>query len=262
MAEFPYMPFWTDAYLADTRHLSTLEHGAYLLLLITAWRSKEKCLPDDDKLLARYAGLTAAQWKRIGPTIRAFFTVENEQLFQSRLTREAVAVKQKQKSQSRNARAKHQKNKKTDPAVAESGSELACAKPVPNPATYSHSHKERKNRSHQVHTGAPAASPPATPDGASATLAPAPEMPPKPAQLDRRAKPPGFGKLNGHPADFSDPENRKDRREQKILTYIGEQLPSDQATELIAGYLVGEGKAKAEFERMAALYDAREAGHG
>ena len=66
MAEFPALPLWTDAYLADTTHLSTIEHGAYLLLLMTAWRTKECCLPDDDKLLSRYARLTAAQWRRGG----------------------------------------------------------------------------------------------------------------------------------------------------------------------------------------------------
>lgn len=111
MAEFPAMPLWTDAYLGDTRHLTTFEHGAYLLLLIVAWRSPEGTLPDDDRTLARYAGCTRAQWARIAPTIRAFFKVENGRLLQSRLNDERKAVRQKRESQAANGRASALKNK-------------------------------------------------------------------------------------------------------------------------------------------------------
>ena len=111
MAEFPAMPLWTDAYLGDTRHLTTFEHGAYLLLLMVAWRSPEGMLPDDDKLLSRYAGCTRAQWARIAPQIRAFFHAENGQLLQSRLNDERNAVRRKRESQAANGRASALKNK-------------------------------------------------------------------------------------------------------------------------------------------------------
>ena len=39
MAEAPIMPFATDAYIGDTTHLTTIEHGAYLLLLFAMWRT-------------------------------------------------------------------------------------------------------------------------------------------------------------------------------------------------------------------------------
>lgn len=70
MAAFPAMPLFTDAYLADTRHLTTEEHGAYLLLLMCAWRSRGCALADDDKALARPAlrqpagGGYGQRWKR------------------------------------------------------------------------------------------------------------------------------------------------------------------------------------------------------
>lgn len=122
MAEFPAMPLWTDAYLGDTRHLTTFEHGAYLLLLIVAWRSPDGALPDDDMRLARYAGCTRAQWRRIAPTIRAFFRQENGQLVQSRLNDERKAVRQKRESQAANGRASALKRKerhstKREPSV-------------------------------------------------------------------------------------------------------------------------------------------------
>lgn len=88
MAEFPALPLWTDAYLGDTRHLSTLEHGAYLLLLMTAWRSTDPTLPDDDKLLARYCGLGARQWATVRPILAEFYTIENGRWKQRRLSDE------------------------------------------------------------------------------------------------------------------------------------------------------------------------------
>ena len=103
MAEHPFMPVATDAYLSDTTHLSTIEHGAYFLLLMCMWRSGGS-LPDNDKLLARYTKLTAGQWRRIKPILMSFFTVKNGQIMQGhlimqgRLTDELNAVGRLSKS--------------------------------------------------------------------------------------------------------------------------------------------------------------------
>lgn len=118
MAEFPAMPLWTDAYLGDTSHLTTIEHGAYLLLLISMWRTAEKRLPNDDKLLARYARCTAGQWARMKPVLMAFFKAKDGFVTQSRLTDEATAVKQKSRKQSDKAKARWLKDKGSDDAVA------------------------------------------------------------------------------------------------------------------------------------------------
>ena len=77
MAEFPALPLLTDRYLADTRHLSTLEHGAYLLLLMEAWRRSGCSLPDDDDLLARLSGLGPSEWQSIKPAVMAFWKLDN-----------------------------------------------------------------------------------------------------------------------------------------------------------------------------------------
>ena len=47
MAEFPALPLWTDAYLADTAHLSYAEHGLYLHMLMTMWRTPGCQMPND-----------------------------------------------------------------------------------------------------------------------------------------------------------------------------------------------------------------------
>lgn len=71
MAELPIMPMYWDAYLGDTKHLSTIEHGAYLLLLGAMWRGGGS-LPEDDEFLMRVTGLRRSQWHRMKPTIMAF----------------------------------------------------------------------------------------------------------------------------------------------------------------------------------------------
>jgi uncharacterized protein YdaU (DUF1376 family) len=118
MAQFPAFPLWTDAYLADTGHLTTLEHGAYMLLLMTMWRGGGM-LPNDDRKLAKYAGVQSNQWTRIKPTIMEFMTVSDDGQFvtQGRLSDELQYVRDHAKKQSRNARSRWQKNTAPPEAV-------------------------------------------------------------------------------------------------------------------------------------------------
>lgn len=74
----PSMPLFGDAYLADTRHLSLEEHGAYLQLMMIAWRSSDCALPDDDTRLARMLGITAGRWAKLKGTVMAFWTLTDK----------------------------------------------------------------------------------------------------------------------------------------------------------------------------------------
>jgi uncharacterized protein YdaU (DUF1376 family) len=67
----PWMPFYPGDYLADTVHLSTLEHGAYLMLIIHYWRHGG--LPAEDMRLARIVRLPLDQWMGARPTLVEFF---------------------------------------------------------------------------------------------------------------------------------------------------------------------------------------------
>ena len=67
----PWMPLYVADYLADTGHLSTLEHGAYMLLIMHYW--SKGSLPDNDKRLASIARLSLEQWGDMRPTISEFF---------------------------------------------------------------------------------------------------------------------------------------------------------------------------------------------
>jgi uncharacterized protein YdaU (DUF1376 family) len=65
------MPLYVGDYLGDTGHLSTVEHGAYLLLMMHYWRKGE--LPDDDKQLAAITKMPLRQWLASRDTLQAFF---------------------------------------------------------------------------------------------------------------------------------------------------------------------------------------------
>jgi len=67
----PWMPLYVADYLADTRRLSTLEHGAYMLLIMDYWRNGS--LPDDDRKLARIVGLALDEWMEIREAIADLF---------------------------------------------------------------------------------------------------------------------------------------------------------------------------------------------
>jgi uncharacterized protein YdaU (DUF1376 family) len=114
MANFPAMPLFTDAYLGDTRHLTTLQHGAYLLMLMVAWRSTDCALPNDDVYLSRITGMDRRTWNANKETLLAFWRLNDEQKWvQARLKDEYNYVEQKRNnnSASGNASALKRKNR-------------------------------------------------------------------------------------------------------------------------------------------------------
>jgi uncharacterized protein YdaU (DUF1376 family) len=90
------MLLWTDAYLGDTQHLTTLEHGAYLLILIAMWRAGGS-LPNDEVRLARTAKLTLDKWRKCAPTIMEFMTSNGDAIIQKRLKLELEIASGKRK---------------------------------------------------------------------------------------------------------------------------------------------------------------------
>ena len=68
----PWMPLYVGDYLGDTEHLSTVQHGAYCLLLLFAYWSRGN-LPDDDRQLAHITRMSLRQWRRHRQVLQAFF---------------------------------------------------------------------------------------------------------------------------------------------------------------------------------------------
>lgn len=77
------MPWHIGKYLADTMHLTTEQHGAYLLLLAAGWMRHGQ-LPSDDAQLAAIARLPLKRWLAMRPVISAFFTVSPDGWSQKR----------------------------------------------------------------------------------------------------------------------------------------------------------------------------------
>jgi uncharacterized protein YdaU (DUF1376 family) len=67
----PWMPLYVGDYLGDTGHLTTTQHGAYLLLMMHYWRKGE--LPDDDRQLSKIAKLPLKTWCEYRAILQDFF---------------------------------------------------------------------------------------------------------------------------------------------------------------------------------------------
>jgi uncharacterized protein YdaU (DUF1376 family) len=76
MADLNIMSLYTDAYLADTTHLSTEQHGAYLLILVAMWRAGGK-LPSDPMFLQRVTKVQPRRWAKVWSEIGIFFLTDN-----------------------------------------------------------------------------------------------------------------------------------------------------------------------------------------
>lgn len=101
------LPIFGDAYLADTTHLTTEEHGAYFLLMLAAWRQDDCGLPDDPVKLARIAGLSLRKWKAgTGDVVMAFWHQAGGRWFQKRLSETRQFVDERSAKQADRRRGK------------------------------------------------------------------------------------------------------------------------------------------------------------
>jgi uncharacterized protein YdaU (DUF1376 family) len=137
MSKAPAMPMYWDAYLADTTHLTTEEHGAYMLLLAAMWR-RNAWVPDDDKDNARILGLTPAKWRKIKARLIetvSGFRVEDGKITQEKLQKTWENTQEKiGKNRSNGAKGGRPKSKVANNLTKANGSvSLNPNKSIPEP---------------------------------------------------------------------------------------------------------------------------------
>ena len=122
MSQAPSMPMFWDAYLADTTHLTTEEHGAYLLLLAAMWR-RNGSVPDDDKDNARIVGLSIGKWRKFKVRVAGLLTFENDEITQKKLQKTWKKIQETaQKNRENGAKGGRPRSKENNDLVKANGS--------------------------------------------------------------------------------------------------------------------------------------------
>ena len=115
-----WMPMYWRDYIADTRNLSTEQHGAYLLLIGYYWVTGRP-LPDDDAQLCAVARCTLARWRALRPLVLAFFRREHDGWRHKRIDHELAkttgAYERRTKANRENIRKRYQKPTNGSPVV-------------------------------------------------------------------------------------------------------------------------------------------------
>jgi uncharacterized protein YdaU (DUF1376 family) len=124
LSAFPSLPLFTDAWVADTKHLTRLERGTYHDLLVLMWRSPNCRVPNDDAWLGKRLGMTPDEVKsELRPIIAEFIQSDGNWLMQKRLQKEFAWVSKNSKKRSDAAKARWNKEKDACKSNA----------PIPNP---------------------------------------------------------------------------------------------------------------------------------
>lgn len=157
-----YFPFYTKDYVADTKHLTLAEHGAYLSLMILCWHSPGCQIPADDKWIRRKLGVSELDYDNfIKPIILEFFAVSDDKkhIINRRLLQEFRIACAKYDAQSKGGRVTQEKLKSLKNKDKGGQVTLSIADSSPS-ANHSHSHNHSHNHNHTTFGGKDASLPP------------------------------------------------------------------------------------------------------
>jgi uncharacterized protein YdaU (DUF1376 family) len=135
-----WMPLYWGDYARDTAHLGAAMHGAYLMLIKHYWCSGGP-LPDDDAVLWRVATCDSpAQWKKMRPTIAAFFHIEGGEWRHKRIEdelRKAADFSRRQAEKGKKGGRPRKPEESPEKAGGLPEAKPGETKPQPQPPSYS-----------------------------------------------------------------------------------------------------------------------------
>lgn len=94
MAALPYIQLYIADYLADTAHLTTIQHGAYLLLIFNYWQ-RGHALNNTNGRLASVVRMSNEEWEQHEQTLAEFFEVDGDEWRNHRIDEDLAAVEAK-----------------------------------------------------------------------------------------------------------------------------------------------------------------------
>lgn len=140
-----WFPFYVGDYLGDTMHLDRAEHGSYLLMLCRYYKTGGP-LTDDDRSLARTAGVSLSDWPATRSILAQFFIIKDGFWTHKRAEAEIKRAKTLQVARAKGAATTNEKRWKSlsDSQSDTLSDSLASRSSVGN-HSHSHSHSHNQN---------------------------------------------------------------------------------------------------------------------
>jgi uncharacterized protein YdaU (DUF1376 family) len=138
-----WMPLFIGDYLADTTRLTTVQHGAYMLLIMDYWRNGAP--PDDDQILCSITKMNAKEFKSIKSSVMGLFQLADgewrhkridEELKEADLRKKKSEEKAKKAAEARWGKVSHEHKESEGPSNAPSISQAMheeCPLPSQSP---------------------------------------------------------------------------------------------------------------------------------
>jgi uncharacterized protein YdaU (DUF1376 family) len=95
-----WMPLYIADYLSDTMHLNAEQHGAYLLLIMAAWKHDGQ-LPSEASALRQISRMTPQQWAKSETVLQRFFFVTEDFWIHNRVRTELERARANVEKQSK-----------------------------------------------------------------------------------------------------------------------------------------------------------------